>query len=335
MITPPPAAPSIPGLIFRCFRGESDYAGILEVGNVSRAADHFFWVNRLEDIEREYTHLVNSDPAQDMIIAEVDGHMIGYVHGSWTFVEDDGGVYRHHFMPMLVPQWRGQGIRRYLIRWIAHRMAEVAREHPTGSVSALNTFAPEKAAELAAVLLDEGFAVVRYFDTMVRPLTGTLPDFPMPPGIELRPVQPEHYRAIWDAAIEAFKGHYDYFVPDEVEYEAWQAHETHFNPALWQIAWDTATDEVAGQIRTFIDAGENQQFDRRRGYTEFISVGRPYRRLGLARALIAESLRVQRAEGMDESALMVDADNTSGASRLYTDCGFTLERRTVAYEKSL
>ena len=39
---------------------------------------------------------------------------------------------------------------------------------------------------------------------------------------------------------------------------------------------------------------------RRRGYTEFISVGRKWRRRGLARALIARSLRLLADEGMAE-----------------------------------
>ena len=33
-----------------------------------------------------------------------------------------------------------------------------------------------------------------------------LPDFPLPQGLEVRAVLPEHYRAIWDADIKAFKG---------------------------------------------------------------------------------------------------------------------------------
>ena len=62
---------------------------------------------------------------------------------------------------------------------------------------------------------------------------------------------------------------------------------------------------------------------------------RPYRRRGLARAMIVESLRTLKAQGMTESALNVDSDSTTGATRVYDDCGFRVENRWLAYRKPL
>jgi ribosomal protein S18 acetylase RimI-like enzyme len=110
---------------------------------------------------------------------------------------------------------------------------------------------------------------------------------------------------------------------------------TVFQPELWQVAWDIATDQVAGQVRTYIDHEQNKLYHRLRGWTEFISVLRPFRRRGLARALIARSLRAQKQAGMTESALGVDSDNLSGATRVYEDCGFRVVKRTTIYRKPL
>lgn len=96
-----------------------------------------------------------------------------------------------------------------------------------------------------------------------------------------------------------------------------------------------ATDQVAGQVGTYIDYAENEEFHRQRGWTEGISVGRPWRRRGLARALIVRSLRAQKAEGMTESALGVDSENISGATRVYEACGFRVVKRNAAYRKPL
>ncbi len=74
---------------------------------------------------------------------------------------------------------------------------------------------------------------------------------------------------------------------------------------------------------------------RRRGFTENISVRRPYRQRGLARAMIAESLRVLKARGMTESALTSDSENLTGAVRLYEECGFATTLRIIAYRKPL
>jgi mycothiol synthase len=95
------------------------------------------------------------------------------------------------------------------------------------------------------------------------------------------------------------------------------------------------TNQVAGQVRTYIDHTQNEKYKRKRGFTEFISVRRLWRRRGLARALIAQSLRTQKAQGMTESALGVDSENVSGATRVYEDCGFRVVKRGAIYRKPL
>src|SRR5258706_16411175 len=99
------------------------------------------------------------------------------------------------------------------------------------------------------------------------------------------------------------------------------------------MAWEG--DEVEGQVRTFITAEENEQMHRARGYTEFISVRRPWRRRGLARALIAASFPLLRARGMTEAALGVDTENVTGALRVYEGCGFVPVSRSTVYRKPL
>jgi len=103
--------------------------------------------------------------------------------------------------------------------------------------------------------------------------------------------------------------------------------------SLWRVAWDG--DEVAGQVRSYISTEENERHGRLRGYTEHISVRRPWRRRGLARALIAASFPLLRARGMTEAALGVDTENTSGALRIYEGCGFRPVTRSATYRKPL
>jgi mycothiol synthase len=122
--------------------------------------------------------------------------------------------------------------------------------------------------------------------------------------------------------------------PRQGDYEAWLQKKV-FQPHLWQIAWDTTTNEVAGQVKTYIDTAWNEGFNRPRGWTEFISVGRPWRRRGLARALVVRSLRTQRDAGMLESGLGVDSESPTGATRVYEDCGFGVTGRNTIYRKPL
>ena len=88
-------------------------------------------------------------------------------------------------------------------------------------------------------------------------------------------------------------------------------------------------------VLNFIDEDKNAKYDRQGGYTEFISVRRPWRRRGLARALIAKSFRHLRDQGMDEAALGVDTQNLIGAFRLYESMGFEKVMRWTDFRKNM
>jgi GNAT superfamily N-acetyltransferase len=328
-----PDTPAVPGLIFRHFRGASDFPRMAAVIAASAAADQIERADTAEDLAAAYAHLGNSDPARDMIFAEVDGQTVGYSRGFW-WAEPDG-PYLYGLAGFLAPDWRRKGIGRAMLRWVEGRLREVAAEHPSDRPKHFQIYGNEEATGLRALLAAEGYRPVRYSNEMVRPSLDDIPDFPLPDGLELRPALPEHYRPIWEADAEAFRDHWGYAPPTEDDYQGWLADKATFQPELWQIAWDTATNEVAGQVQTFIHHAENEKYERRRGYTEGISVRRPYRRRGLARALIAHSLRVQKERGMTESALSVDSENLTGATRVYEDCGFRTVKRGATYRKAL
>ncbi|MCJ7470286.1 GNAT family N-acetyltransferase, partial [Candidatus Bathyarchaeota archaeon] len=73
----------------------------------------------------------------------------------------------------------------------------------------------------------------------------------------------------------------------------------------------------------------------KRGHVELISVQRPWRGKGIAKALIARSLKLLKERGMTEAALGVDAENPSGALNLYQKMGFQIEKRIVFYRKPI
>ena len=186
----------------------------------------------------------------------------------------------------------------------------------------------------AAMLAKAGYHAERHFFEMVRPTLDAITDFSMPPGLEIRPVQPGHLRKIWDAHMLAFRTHWGHTESSEADYQQWLKTKAQ-TPELWQIAWDTSTDEVAGQVKAFIDESYNKHHSRKRGWTEFISVGERWRKRGLARALIAKSLRAQAAVGMQDSGLGVDGENLDGATRVYQACGFIVTKRNCIYRKPL
>lgn len=329
-----PDAPDIPGLVFRRFRGADDFPHMLAVITACAAADGLERADTVESMAALYAHLSNCEPERDIAIVEVDGRVVGYSRGFW-WEEADGPVI-FLGVEFLAPAWRYRGIGRAMLRRLEARQREIAAAmQPAERPKFFQRFTDSKETWLLALIEGEGYRPFRYTFNMVRPSLDDVPDFPLPAGLELRPARPEHYRRIWEADVEAFRDHWGFATPTEADYETWQANETIFRPELWQIAWDVAADEIAGQVRTFIDHAANEKYNRKRGFTEFISVRRPWRRRGLARALIAESLRVQRAQSMTESALGVDSESLTGATRVYEACGFQIESRDAIYRKPL
>lgn len=98
-------------------------------------------------------------------------------------------------------------------------------------------------------------------------------------------------------------------------------------------AWDG--DDLAGAVTTEINDAENEALGRRRGRLEGVFVRQPWRRRGLARALVTRSLAILRDREMTSAGLSVDADNANEALRLYVEAGFVVESRAVAYRKPL
>lgn len=324
------AATPIPGLRFRGFAGPEDYHNIREIAGRSHAADGIEDSETVEDIARNYAHLINCDLARDFIMAEVDGHPVAYSRLWFRETEDMGYVY--FFFLFLLPEWRGKGIGESMVRWCEARIREIAATHPLDIEKSIHCWVSENERYLLDILESEGYRKIRYFFIMVRPDLENIPDCPLPDGIEIRPVKPEHHRMVWDADVEACADMWMNVRPEEAAYRSWLASPL-FQPELWQVAWDG--DRVAGAVQNWIDHAENEKYHRKWGATENIHVGREWRGRGLAQALIARSFKVLKENGMEQAVLAVDAENPTGALHLYRKMGFREYRASYTYSKDI
>ena len=322
-------APPIPELRFRHFQGDTDYAPIAAVLTASQTADHAGRAVGAEDIAQAYRRLNHCDPFQDLLVAEVAGRMVGYTRGWWESGPDSGRTYHHN--GFLIPEWRRKGIGRAMLVWMEAHLSELANSQGVKTRHfEVNT---TQFQEGAAILLQRaGYHPARYFYEMVRPTLDEVVEFPLPDGLEIRPVTPEQIPALWKLMDETGKDEWGYTEPTEEDYQNWCSG-PHFQPDLWQIAWDKTQNEMIGHVLTFIDHDDNRQHNRKRGYTEGIGVAAHWRRRGVARALISRSLLAQKAAGMTESALVADSDSTSQVVSLYESCGFQIVKKDTIYRK--
>jgi mycothiol synthase len=324
----------LPGVTFRGFAGEADFPRMARVLNASAAADRLDRVVTAEEITRSYAHLVNSDPYRDMVLVEVNGELAAYGRAWWQREENGPWLYAH--LSFIAPEGRGAGLEPGLLARLERRLREIAAAHPEaeGSPRFFQAETMETQADYEALLRAAGYNPVRYGLSMVRPLDEPITVSPIPAGLEIHPAGPQHYRAVFDSMAEAFRDHWGYVAPEEVHYQGW-LNGPEFQPRLWQIGWDTQTGQVAGTVLNFVNETENQTFQRRRGYTEDITVGRPWRRRGLAHALLTRSLQMFKDMGMSEAALGVDTENPNGALHLYESVGFRPRRRNIVHRRPL
>jgi ribosomal protein S18 acetylase RimI-like enzyme len=249
----------------------------------------------------------------------------------WWFDEPDGGRV-FEAICFLRPESRRRGIGRAMLAALEERAARaVAHDPPPGMVFLQTGTEGEPGAE--ALLTGVGYEPIRYGYHMVRPNLDPIPDARLPPGLEIRPVRDEDLRAIWDAAEESFRDAWGYRESTERDYDLFLTDPLGADRTLWRVAWDG--DQVAGQVRGFINADENERYGQKRGWVENISVRRPWRKRGLARALIASTIDELRERGMTEGALGVDTQNVSGALRLYESVGFRPVSKSTTYRKPM
>jgi mycothiol synthase len=269
------------------------------------------------------------DPVADTVVAEVDGICIGYDATSWRLRD---GVRTYGNEGGVLPTFRRRGLGRALFRHGEGRARTIAAGHTDDAPKSLMGWASENEAGLVALLDREGYRRVRWFFEMVRDTLDDLPEAPLPPGVELRPVRVEHMARIMSADNEAFRdhwGHAEATAEDDARFLA--------NPDLrrdlWSVGW--AGEEVAGSVLVSVPAEENERFGRRRGWLDHVSVRRPWRGKGLATALMVASLCAMREDGLTSAGLGVDADNPTGAVGLYERLGFRVGDRASAWSKDL
>jgi GNAT superfamily N-acetyltransferase len=325
----PPNAPQLPGLSFRGFGGEADFAHMAELINVCNRADKLDERTTAEEVRNNYTHLTNCDLDSDFLVAEIDGQMVGYSRVWWVEETDTGRIVAFH-IGVLHPDWRRKGFGSAMLAWNQQRLREKVAELDKPKI--FRGFFDESQPGDKALLQGDGYQAERFFFEMKRDLSEPIPEPQLPEGLEIRPVEEAHYRPIWDAKDEAFRDHWGHSPSTEESYQRW-LNSPHFEPSLWQVAWDG--DQVAGMILNVIFHNEDEELDRKWGWTDPICVRRPWRRRGLASNLLYASMRLLKDRGREWAALGVDVDNPLGALKLYENAGYKLHARFETWQKTI
>lgn len=324
-----PDAPAIPGLNFRQFRDESDFAAMVAVIEDCQGHDKVdplssqAGIPTVAELTESFASAENIDLNHDMLIVAIENRVIGFQWVRWWTQADETWVYYHR--GRILPDWRGKGIGTATLHWAERRIRELAKIHPTNgqAVFRANTTSHEK--EYNELLLTEGYLPIHSFMELGFDDSNPLPAKTLPEGFSLKPAMPVDYRKIWQANEEAFEEEWGHRRVTDADYIRFLGN-PNFNPSLWQIAW--RDDEVAGVALSEIT-------ERGVGEITDLSVRKDWRGEGLARALIIHALYALKSRDVKQIRIFTDADDPFGARTLYESVGFRILTEYIRYQKDV
>jgi mycothiol synthase len=316
----PASLPAIDGVSWRMFR-DGDFVDMTRLLNEDLDVGGHSTFLTVEEVTNGFRGIDGFDPHTDILVAEADGVPIGYVAAA-TWKELDGTQILFHAGRVTQP-WKRHGIGTAMLGWAHGRLDELKDD---GATLIRTTGVSPSTTEF---MTKHGYEVTQHEAILVRPNLDDIPDIPLPAGLEVRPVDEGDLRAVYEAEVEHFKDHWGASEESSTWWESFQD-DPHRDMSMWQIAFDG--DRIVGIVRPYVSEAENEHMGRKRGYTEDISTSRDWRGNGVARALIARALVVQRDRGLEESALSVHVENPHGAYRLYESMGFLPHSRTDTLE---
>lgn len=178
------------------------------------------------------------------------------------------------------------------------------------------------AADAAAVTALEraGFAREHEVIEMTRELEATESPSAAPAGVTLRTFDNDRdARAVHACLVAAFAGSHESVMPFE-RWHPWLTSDPAYDPEVVIVA--DAGGAVAGVAQCWVD-----------GWVKDLAVMPDARGRGLGEALLREAFARLAARGVRRCGLKVDADNPTGAPRLYARVGMVELRRHAVYAR--
>ena len=258
------------------------------------------------------------DLNEDAWIVELDGRLAGYV----DFEAREGG--RMMGDGYVHPELRNRGVGSELLR-LSEGRAAAEMATTKGPVFMHN-----------ATLLGDGcvpnlyerhgYRPARTFWRMVVDLEETSAAA-APAGIQIRTIRPGEGRDVHRVIEAAFADHWQHTERSFEEFSKRTFDRQGHDPSLYWLALD-GDERVAANLADWKREGDW-------GWVNLIGVRPDWRRRGIAGALLLTAFAEFFRRGERRVALGVDAESTTGATRLYERVGMRVFSQTVVYEKEL
>ncbi|HVB21820.1 MAG TPA: GNAT family N-acetyltransferase [Ktedonobacteraceae bacterium] len=254
------------------------------------------------------------------LVANEKGQLVGYADsGHRMHVTLFSDVHVH-------PDYRNQGIENVLLRLTEERARQHIAEAPAHARVTLNSWISHNDKMLPTLFEQAGYSMIRSHWRMRIDMNEAPPVPELPEHVTIRAfVRRQDDQAVFDADEEAFQDHWGH-LPDTFEHwEYWTVKREGFDPSLWFLAVEG--NKIAGLALCSYENGE--------GWVNNLAVRRPWRKQGLGLALLRQAFGEFYRRGTHVVGLGVDAQNLTGATRLYTRAGMHVAVQHDTYQKEL
>jgi len=281
----------------------------------------------LEDIDTEWRS-VWAEPADNARLVWDGRTLVAFV---WLTVRP--GSRDAHKVGMWAgvrPTHRRRGIGTQLFEWAIARATDIAPTLDPARPTKLETDAAGHQTVLRALAERMGLEPVRNFLEIARPIAEPLADAPAPAGLELVAWSPDLDERARLAHVEAFEDHWGSEPRTVEEWTQWYTGHRGFRPDLSMLAVEPASGEVASLV---LCAAYPQDWVTVpvEAWVNTVGTRRAWRGKGVATWLMTDVLRKIAAadDGFQRAILGVDAENPTGALRVYRRLGFSDDVRLV------
>lgn len=316
---------TLPSFRAREYAGAADLQPLRDLLNTTAAVDGLDEQHSLDDL-RQMLEDPGRDPRRDARLWEDAAGRLAGVGLAWP-PGAGGGDAEGEIYFCIHPAARRQGLESAIIGWGAARLREAGAVRMYCGVRAHYTYG-------RAVLEQHGFRPARYFYKMVRTLAAPLPVPRFPAGYTLRPIRDSADVEKWvECYNESFVDHWN-FNPMTIAERRHDMASASYRPDL-DLVLETAGGPFAAFCLCRIDPDENTAHAGQGGWIAQLGTRRGYRGQGWGRAMLLAGLRALQAAGVTRAALRVDADNPTGALRLYESVGFAAVDTDISHCKDL
>ncbi len=153
----------------------------------------------------------------------------------------------------------------------------------------------------------------------------------MPDGLTLLPYSREFDCSMLEALNESFRDHWGFEFESEESWQTFFVGRSTFRPDMTFVAMEG--DRVMGLCFVNVNPEANERSGIKEGWIDDLGVRRQWRKRGVASALMCQSMRAMKADGLDTATLGVDTQNPTGALGLYERFGFVVVKRMINFVK--